>query len=157
MDSYNGYSSRERNRKLRALHKEFPAERKHPYYSGPCHMCGDPASPVAPHGEDYSEPYRWERPAVYALCRTCHARLHKRFKTPHAWEAYKRHLRRGGYGSDLKLPSVGRELSRLAKALAAGVPFLLEPKRPAPSADAWWEALTIDPGSLTAPWARPRP
>jgi hypothetical protein len=65
MDYYNGYTPSERSRKLSRLHNWFP-NRSHPYYSGACHMCGDPSSPVAPHGEDYSEPYLWERPAVYA-------------------------------------------------------------------------------------------
>jgi hypothetical protein len=155
MDYYNGYTPSERSRKLSRLHNWFP-NRSHPYYSGACHMCGDPSSPVAPHGEDYSEPYLWERPAVYAVCSTCHGRLHKRFKSPHAWEAYKRHLRRGGYGSDLKAPPVARHVSKLAKTLAAGSDLLLPALRTAPSPDAWWESLTIDPEALTASWARVR-
>src|SRR5437016_2312493 len=101
MDFYNGYTPQEREKKLRAMHKVFPG-RSHPYYSGPCDMCGDVNAKVAPHTEDYSEPYRWERPAEFALCATCHGRLHKRFKNPLAWEAYKRHVKRGGWGSDLK-------------------------------------------------------
>lgn len=158
MDYYNGYTPQERNRKLRASYKVFPG-RSHPYYQGPCHMCGDPSSPVEPHSEDYAEPYRWERPAEYALCKTCHGRLHKRFKSPFAWEAYKLHMRRGGYGSDLKSPPIARQVSQLAKALQRGVPFALaplrQPRQPSAS-DAWWESLTIDPASLTAAWARPR-
>lgn len=158
MDHYNGYTPFERNRKLRALHKAYPG-RSHPYYLGACHMCGDPHSPVAPHGEDYSEPYKWERPAVFALCATCHGRLHKRFKSPFAWEAYKRHLRRGGYGSDLKaMPSVGRQVRKLAKALEEGKHIPLGPIQDRRLSDvhAWWESLTTDPASLTASWARAR-
>jgi hypothetical protein len=158
MDFYNGYSPQERNRKLRALHKAFP-KRSHPYYKGPCHMCSDPESPVAPHGEDYSEPYCWDRPAVYALCATCHGRLHKRFKSPFSWEAYKRHLRRGGYGSDLRKPPVARQVAKLAKSLEAGVPFeLLNPldQRSPPERSSWWESLNSDPASLAAAWARIR-
>lgn len=155
MDFYNGYSPEERARKLKMLHKEYP-KRSHPYFAGPCHMCGDPDSPVAPHGEDYSEPYHWLRPAVYAVCRTCHARLHRRFRSPHAWEAYKRHLRRGGYGADLRSPKMARELTRLAKALAQGNAFDLSPLRSASTNEAWWESLTVDPESLTANWARVR-
>jgi hypothetical protein len=155
MDYYNGYTPEERVRKLNALHKHFP-NRSHPYYKGPCHMCGDSASPVAPHGEDYSQPYHWERPAVYALCSTCHGRLHKRFKSPHAWEAYKLHLRRGGFGSDLKSPPVARQISKLAKSLAGDAPFPLVALRPTPDRDAWWESLTTNPEALTASWARAR-
>lgn len=155
MDYYNGYTPDERNRKLRALHKAFP-NYSHPYYKGPCHMCGDPDSPVAPHGEDYSEPYHWERPAIYALCRTCHGRLHKRFKSPHSWAAYKLHLLRGGYGSDLKSPPVARLISRLAKSLEQGQPFALPVLRAAPDPGSWWNTLTTDPSALTASWARIR-
>ena len=159
MDYYNGYSPAERTKKLKALHKAFP-NRSHPYYQGPCHMCGDPRCRVAPHGEDYSEPYRWERPAVYALCSTCHSRLHKRFGSPFAWEAYEHHLRRGGYGRDLReMPLIGRQISSLAKSLAIGKPSTLaalsEP-RSMPGPSAWWELLTTDPVSLTASWARAR-
>ncbi len=155
MDYYNGYSPQERTRKLKALHKLFP-NRSHPYYKGACHMCGDPASPVAPHGEDYSEPYHWERPAVYALCNACHGRLHKRFKSPLAWEAYKAHLRRGGYGSDLKHPSVARQISKLSKAIATGSTFTLPILRQTPLLDSWWESLVTNPEALTASWARVR-
>lgn len=158
MDFYNGYTPQERSRKLRASYTLFP-NHSHPYYHGACHMCGDPSSPVEPHSEDYAQPYLWERPAEYALCKTCHGRLHKRFSRPFAWEAYKQHMRRGGYGSDLKLSSVGREVSKLAKALENGASFPLSPLGVArePSApSAWWESLTTGPASLTAAWARPR-
>ena len=158
MDYYNGYTPQERNRKLRASYKIFP-NRSHPYYKGVCHMCGDPDSPVEPHSEDYSEPYLWERPAEYALCKTCHGRLHKRFKSPYAWEAYKLHLRRGGYGSDLKAPPIARQIANLAKSLQSGSTFLLpqlSPPRPPSSAEAWWEFLSINPEALTESWARVR-
>jgi hypothetical protein len=161
MDYYNGYTPKERNRKLRESYKVFP-NRSHPYYTGACHMCGDPHSPVEPHSEDYSEPYHWDRPAEYALCKTCHDRLHKRFKSPHAWEAYKRYLRTGGYGSDLKEPRIAREVLNLAKSLESGSDGStcslppLPPSRQPSSRDAWWESLSIRPEALTAAWARPR-
>lgn len=120
-------------------------------------MCGDPDSPVAPHTEDYSEPYLWEMPAEYALCNTCHLRLHRRFKSPFAWEAYTSHVRRGGYGSDLKIPKVARNIAKLAKALRDGESYELEPlKGRARSSGTWWERLTVDPTSLTDPSARLR-
>jgi hypothetical protein len=155
MEWYNGYSPQERNKILRKLHKQFP-NRSHPYYTGPCHMCGDPNTPVAPHTEDYSEPFIWDQPAEYAVCNICHSRIHRRFKSPFIWEAYKLHLRRGGYGSDLKSPHVARLVSKLAMALEVGDGFPLETLRSSPPTDIWWESLTTDPGSLTAAWARKR-
>ena len=104
MNYYNGYSPEERERKLRASHRLWPAWRGHPCSRPPCHLCGDPQAIVQPHSEDYSEPYEWEPPFTYALCRPCHSRIHKRFSDPPSWLAYKLHLRRGGYGSDLKSP-----------------------------------------------------
>ena len=88
MNYYNGYTPKEREKKLREHHKQFP-NRSHPYYGGSCQMCGDPHSSVAPHSEDYSEPFLWYEPAEYALCRVCHSRIHRRFRSPFAWEVYK--------------------------------------------------------------------
>lgn len=162
MEYYNGYTPQERDRKLRAMHKVFP-RRSHPYYQGACDMCGDPDSPVAPHTEDYSEPYLWERPAEYALCNACHGRLHKRFNSetrPNAqfsWAAYKNHVARGGYGCDLKSPPVARQIRKLAAALQSDEGFALEPLRHrASSRNSWWESLTTDPTSLKDPSFRPR-
>jgi hypothetical protein len=156
MNYYNGYSPKERNKKLAALHKLYP-NYSHPYYQPPCHLCSDPNAEVEPHSEDYTEPFLWERPAVYAVCTRCHRRLHSRFKSPMAWSAYKEHLRRGGYGSDLENPKVAREVSQLAKAIALGQPFSLEVLRNSVhSGSEWWEHLTIDGRSLDSPWARPR-
>ena len=137
------------------MNRQFP-DHSHPYYKGACDMCGNPDSPAAPHTEDYSEPYLWERPAEYAVCNTCHSRIHKRFRSPFAWEAYKTHVRRGGYGSDLKSSACGREVSRLAKALEGREPFMLEPLRQSPSPNAWWEKLSTDLKSQTDPSSRPR-
>jgi len=158
MNWYNGYSPTERNRKLRASYKVYP-NRTHPYYHGPRQLCGDPGCPVEPHSEDYSEPYQWENPAEYAVCQTCHRRLHNRFKAPHAWTAYKMHLRRGGYGSDQRTEAIARELSKLAKALEAGKPFPLSPlsREKVLTGREWWELLSVDPQTLTDPGARPRP
>lgn len=155
MNYYNGYTPRERVKKLREHHKLFPNQ-SHPYFNGACHMCGDPHSPVAPHSEDYSEPFLWYQPAEYALCSTCHSRIHKRFKSPFAWEAYKMHLRRGGYGSDLKSLNVARILQKLDKMLEGGSSFFLEAMRPAPPSDIWWEDLVSEPATLTEATARKR-
>ncbi len=158
MQFYNGYTPQEREKKLRASYKAYP-NRSHPYYQGPCHLCGDPSCAVEPHSEDYSIPYLWERPAEYAVCKCCHSRLHKRFRSPWAWAAYKIHLQRVGYGSDLKVGSISREVARLAKALETGRPFPLAPlpRDKDLTGDEWWQVLSVDPATLTSPTARPRP
>ena len=122
-------------------------------------MCGDPGSKVAPHSEDYSEPYQFEPPFEYAVCTRCHARIHRRFAAPSAWFAYKMHLRRGGYGADLKIPVTARELANLAAAIEADKPFDLPPMPRVKSrtGSEWWEKLALDPQTLTDPAARPRP
>lgn len=142
MERYNGYTSSQRARKLRELHRQFP-DRSHPYYTGPCDVCGDTNVSVSPHSEDYSEPFKWFRPAVYALCRTCHGRIHKRFNSPHSWDAYKWHLRRGGTASDLKQRTIASELSRISKAFADGTSTLDRLGVPA-KPDAWWEQLATE-------------
>jgi len=63
------------------------------------------------------------------------------------------------YGSDLKTPPIARQITRLAKALAAEKPFVLdalEGGRWLSPKDAWWESLTTDPKTLTEAWARKR-
>lgn len=140
MSPYNGFSGSERLAKLREMHRKFP-NRSHPYYRGPCDMCGDSDSPVMPHSEDYSKPYRWYRPWMYSLCRTCHYRLHIRFKNPSAWEAYKLHLHRGGFGADLKSPAIGIEISSLSADLAIGRTFSLTRLRPSLNGKSWWQYL----------------
>jgi hypothetical protein len=155
---YNGYSPKEREKKRRASYKIYP-NHSHPYYKGPCHVCGDPNSPVEPHSEDYSEPYLWERPAEYAVCKTCHSRLHKRFKNPHAWAAYKIHLRHGGYGSDLKIGIMAKKITELGSAVKAGLvpPSIQFIRQKSLTETEWWEKLSVEMRTLTDPTARPRP
>lgn len=155
MKYYNGYTPAERNKKLRISHQLFP-NHTHPYYHGPCHLCGDPSAPVEPHSEDYSEPFLWEKPAEYAVCKTCHGRLHKRFDAPFGWAAYKLHVKRGGYGSDLKIARIATELRQAALALERGETPVLAALRATEPEDLWWDSLTTAPASLTASWARPR-
>lgn len=142
MNSYNGFSPYQREKKRRALHLRFP-KKSHPCYRGPCHMCGDPECPVAPHAEDYSEPFIWEPPAVYALCGTCHSRLHGRFARPYGWQTYLRHLRRGGFGSDLRNRHILNEVDQLRKLLAIGEDLPLLQLRPSRCRERWWELLSI--------------
>lgn len=159
LNPYNGYTPQEREKKLRRSYQVYP-NRTHPLYQGrQCQLCGDPDCKVEPHSEDYSQPYLWENPAEYAVCKTCHSRLHKRFKSPAAWSAYKAHLRRGGYGSDLKTGSIARDVAQLAKAPATENPHSLSPLPRSKNLTGreWWEILSIDAKSLTDPAARPRP
>jgi len=156
MNFYNGYTPAERNKKLRASYKVFP-NRSHPCYRGPCGICGNASAPVEPHTEDYSEPYRWEPPAEYPVCKRCHGRLHQRFNDPFAWAAYKLHLKRGGHGADLQAGKTAREVKTAALALSRGESPQLSALRPFDGTGRWWDALTVDPDSLTAGWARPRP
>ena len=156
MDSYNGYTEAERMKKLRASYKVFPG-RTHPLYRGACQICGDSSHPVEPHTEDYAEPYRWENPAEYAVCKVCHGRLHKRFKNPTGWSAYKSHVKRGGYGADLGHdPKLACEVRQLASSLEHGKEIALPLLRPFVVTDLWWDVMTVDPASLTSPSARPR-
>lgn len=108
---------------------------------------------IEPHSEDYSEPFKWNGPYGYYLCRACHRTyLHGRFRNPTLWQAHLAHVRRGGYSSDLRDPVILREVERYRRALKKkeGPPALkglgrsrLFPER------AWWEQLTMDPSSLT--------
>jgi len=157
MNWYNGFSPKERGKKLNKSYKVYP-NRTHPYYQGPCQICGNPDCPVEPHTEDYAEPFLWENPAEYAVCKTCHGRLHKRFNQPFKWAAYKAHVRRGGFGADTKVGKIANEIRRLAEAYSRGESFNLPPlpRTKTLTGLEWWEKLSVDPGSLTDPGTRPR-
>jgi len=157
MGPYNGYRGRERDQKALARRRRraegLPA---HPL--GPCAICGDPTVLLEAHAEDYSVPYRWEPPAEYALCRTCHKnKLHKRFSNPSDWEAWKAHIRRGGHSSDLAKPDIAAELRAYKAALRKGTHFALRQLRSrAATGSEWWERVRMDRRSLTDPKARAR-
>lgn len=147
--SYNGYTGKERNAKQRAMNllKKLGTYRA---LDGPCSLCGDPEARIEPHSEDYSEPYIWEPPAEYPLCRRCHVvHVHQRFSKPDRWERFKGHVRRGGYAREFDDAVVKRELQQSST--------LRQLRERSLSGDEWWERLTSDPASLTAEWARPRP
>lgn len=145
---YNGYNWDERYAKLRALKARVASGQLRPAV-GPCQLCGDPDVPVEYHDEDYSEPYVWGPPALFALCRNCHRdKLHKRFLRPHGWRAFLEHVRRGGYARDLADPAINREVSRLAKAFAEGEPPMpLATLRPYvhTAGQEWFASLSCDP------------
>ncbi len=127
---------------------------------GPCSICADPDAAVEPHGEDYSQPYRWNPPAEYMLCRTCHRnKLHKRFSNPIDWLTHLAHVRRGGYSSDLKVPAIQGELKSFRIALRRGERRILPALRTvrAFATVEWWESLSVAAESLQAPASRPRP
>lgn len=154
---YNGYTWAEREPILKALTQARRSGRT--LRSGPCDMCGDPDRPTAFHSEDYSPPYTFQPPQTYLLCKSCHSRIHKRFNDqPESWKLFLAHLRAGGYGAEFSQRYSMAERKRLIVELAAGnqVQFPVIRSRPQVE-EAWWEHLTLDPESLVAPWARPRP
>jgi hypothetical protein len=156
--SYNGYSPQERARKSRALFNAMADGDVRDAWP-PCMLCGDPEFTCDYHSEDYSMPYRWRPPAMYSVCTSCHARLHKRFAKPEVWEAFKAHVRRGGYASDLRKPAIAREVEAYRRARALGLPASLRRLRQyrKRAGTEWWARLSMDSRSLTAQWARPRP
>lgn len=156
--SYNGYDGRQRGatgKPLRAyLATLDPSAPPHP-----CGLCGDPDRPRNQwHSEDYSAPQTVAPPQTYPLCNACHGRIHKRFKTPLGeWELFCRHVDAGGYGCEFTgLYSVSAR-KRICIAFAAGEPVDVAFIRQRPDGPPWWRGLTLDPESLLAAWARPRP
>ena len=143
MEDYNGFSGRERTANGAALLKAIRAGLI-PLPSGPCSLCDDPGAKVEYHSENYATPYSWTAPAAYVVCMACHRnKLHKRFSDPVKWEAYKEHVRRGGYASDLKQPDVAREFKAHVAARRAGGAVELHQLRPYPHkfGSQWWEKL----------------
>jgi len=72
------------------------------------------------------------------------------------WQAYKLHLKRGGYGAELRIPKYSREMKSAVLALERGETPIMEPIRALAGGDLWWDGLKTDPASLTEAWARPR-
>lgn len=156
-NSYNGYNWQQRARIIPAYRK---LTGKHaPFEGDPCAMCGDADRPPGEwHSEDYSEPFTYEPPQSYPLCKPCHSRLHKRFNAPRGeWDLFCLHLEAGGYGAEfVKLRSVN-ERRALCQQIASGSQVSVRRIRPREPGPYWWQVLTLDPESLEAPWARPRP
>lgn len=146
---YNGFSPSQRMRVLRAMNLSMASGVLSPA-QGPCDLCSDPAAPVFYHSEDYSEPLRWEPPAAYCLCQLCHLRrVHMRFAWPLVWRVHLGHVRRGGYGSDLKSPEIRHQLVRYRRGLETGVVSELPSLRPyaLTIGREWFAALSMDPRS----------
>lgn len=157
MDSYNGYSGRERDKKYQEF-KRLKAQGLSQSQAVPCQLCGDPSVPVEPHSEDYSLPYLWLPPAEYMVCRSCHGWIHKRFGRPEVWNQFKSHVRRGGYAKEFAAPSVKKERDACNAAIANGLDFdwALMDGRSVRNGMDWWEHLTVLIDSLTSTLARPR-
>jgi hypothetical protein len=144
MDSYNGFSGNQRAANGAALRKALIAGTVMAPV-GPCSICSDPDAKLEYHSEDYSKPYNWAPPAAYSVCVSCHRnKLHKRFSNPEMWEAFKAHVRRGGYASDLKKPEVASELVQYVSAIRSGLVQKLNALRPYPhvAGTEWWANLT---------------
>jgi hypothetical protein len=156
---YNGYSWKEREAKLQEL-KRLIARGELLPASGPCDLCGDPDVPVEYHDEDYSKPYMWKPPALFALCRNCHRhKLHRRFLHPASWQAFLAHVRRGGYARDLKNPAIKREVMEYQSAVKRGEKVSLKELRPhiQSPGEEWFAALSVDPVTISPEGPRPRP
>ena len=153
---YNGFSWSQRMDKFKEMRRRFDAGTlKKP--AGPCQLCNQPAATDGSitfeyHDEDYGHDYSWSAPAAYVLCRGCHIyRLHQRFARPLAWQVFLAHVRRGSYGSDLKLSAVQTELARYRRALAEGGTLpALDSLRPygAVAGKEWFANLSTDPALI---------
>jgi hypothetical protein len=156
---YNGYRWSERIAKLKEL-KRLLARGDIGPATGPCDLCGDPDVPVEYHDEDYSQPYVWTSPALFALCRNCHRdKLHKRFERPFGWPAFVAHVRRGGYARDRQDPVVKKEVALCQAALERGESFQLRGLRPYQRrpGEEWFTNLRVDRHSRLDAAARARP
>lgn len=156
---YNGYPWHVRLRIL-AEYKRRQVEEKFRLERRPCDLCGDPScEPGSWHSEDYSEPYLFTPPASYVVCRACHARIHRRFhQPPEDWLLFLEHIRCGGYGREFSGQHSLIQRRLWADDLRLGAPVSIPMRRRRSIiGPPWWERLTLDPESLIAAWARPRP
>ncbi len=154
---YNGYGHAERmrrNRELKRARQRNGLPKAKP--TGPCEICGDPKPPFDVHAEDCSWPYK---PGGRVMCQICHRqKLHGRFAHPQNWQTYCAHVRRGGYGRDLKNPKVKMELRAYQAELKKGNrPPALQPiKGRIARRGGWWTKLTCDREILVRFDSRPR-
>lgn len=158
---YNGYSWSQREaihhekRRLESLGEL--GELSYIREKRPCDICADPQR-SAWHAEDYSQPFLFRPPAVYAVCMICHQRLHKRFVAPHEWRVFLAHVRSGGYGREFTaLYSQEQRQEWITQAQGGKEPSLPVIRARSAGSAVWWERLSMDADTLVAAWARPRP
>lgn len=168
-NSYNGYSWQQRSKILQEEKRLTQAGDLEPLSyllsKRPCEVCGDPGRPgqaFQSHSEDYSPPYSFRPPESFIICAVCHARLHKRFPDasgkPSDWLVFLAHLNSGGYGHEFtKLYSLEKRKAWHASIEAGQCVSLPTLRDRRLTGREWWQTLTLDPESLIAPWARPRP
>ena len=155
---YNGFSPQQRAEHIKAV-GELMASGELAPAAGRCDICGDPDTPVEYHCEDYGKPYKWNPPATYTLCRHCHRhQLHARFQRPELCATYLAHVRRGGYGRDLKNAVIKLEFQSYRRSVARGETVSLRQLRPyagTPGTE-WFTLLRMDVASLRDLAVRPR-
>jgi len=82
--TYNGFTHEQRVRKWRALDLAIRMGLEKPAEHFPCSVCGaPPSSSIAYHSEDYGS-----MQGHYPVCRSCHTKIHNRFKNPARWRQF---------------------------------------------------------------------
>lgn len=92
MNPYNGFTPQQRSKALRWFNREIADGRRE--LPTICDVCGQTAGQIMAHSEDYSEPFG-DHIGQFGLCYRCHMILHCRMKSPPAFAAYCRTLRKG--------------------------------------------------------------
>ena len=144
---YNGFSPEERSAKSEAR-RQGKAPIKD-WKGHACSICGDASEEarVKGHSESYATPYKWNEPDLYTVCKSCHTRLHTRFRNPARWKAFFEFVRRGWYGREVSTP----QLNKLLR-LGASYPWPASPREnDRVKTDPWWERLSTDPKLASPP------
>lgn len=86
MNSYNGFTPKQRNNAQAWLNKQWLSGAiKHPSV---CMCCTQSKGIIDTHAEDYSEPFAIGKTDAYHLCFRCHMAVHTRFRNPTAFKKY---------------------------------------------------------------------
>ena len=99
---YNGFSPKQRLKALAYYKKEIAEGRR--TLVKICQGCGQTDGLIMAHSEDYSEPFG-EHIGAYTFCYRCHIMLHCRYRSPLAWDDYKRGLREGAVWTPMHWPN----------------------------------------------------
>ncbi|MEA5114996.1 MAG: hypothetical protein VB050_13315 [Geobacteraceae bacterium] len=82
--TYNGFTHEQRVRKWQALDLAIRMGLEKPAEEFPCSVCGaEPSPSIAYHSEDYGSML-----GHYPVCRSCHMKIHNRFKNPERWRQF---------------------------------------------------------------------